>query len=216
MNDVLFLTQGSSDRLPSRRLRVIKILPFLCGMSFDLDVAPTNFFLSLLLLPKILKSRKVFIQKELVPISFLLFLKLLRKKIIFDFDDAIHLRQTSFGNFRTSRKRLRRFRNISKFSDLIIAGNEHLEKVAAHNGANQIVVIPTGVELPILSTNGRNSANDPITLGWIGTRVNLAFLECWEPIFERLEMEGVQFNLKIMSSHKPNFLNFNKYEFYQW
>jgi len=216
LNYVLFLTQGASDRLPSRRLRVIKILPFLQGISCGLDVAPKNFLHVFALLPKIIKSQKIFVQKELVPISFLWLLKLLGRTLIFDFDDAIHLRQLSAGGYRYSRKRQARFQRICKFADVLVAGNEYLEKIAILNGAKNVVVIPTGVELPAVLKSQHEKVPNLLTLGWIGTRVNLPFLESWEPIFNRLNKSGIKFNLKVMSSNRPNFINFHSYEFVEW
>ena len=118
MHSVLFLTQGSDNKLPSRRLRIMSILPYLKSFNFAVDVAPINFLRALLILPKIFNSKLIFIQKELVPLSFLLLLKILRKPIIFDFDDAIYLRQLSSGGFRLSNKRNRRFTLICKFVNL--------------------------------------------------------------------------------------------------
>lgn len=215
MNSVLFLTQGADNKLPSRRLRIMSILPYLKSFDFLVDVAPINFLSALLILPKILKSKLIFIQKELVPLSFLLLLKILRKPIVFDFDDAIYLRHLSSGEFRQSTKRNRRFSLICKFATLVIAGNEILSKQALIRGAKSVQVIPTGIKLPSIKKIPRKSSVKVI-LGWIGTDVNLIYLEDWESVFNKLSSKGLKFELWVMSNKSPNFQKFKQIKFYKW
>jgi len=215
MNQVLFLTQGADDKLPSRRLRILSILPYLKSFDFLIDVAPINFLHVLFILPNVLKSKIIFLQKELVPLSFLLLLKVLRKPMIFDFDDAIYLRHLSSGEFRQSNKRNFRFSLICKFAKLVIAGNEILSKAAASRGAKCVQVIPTSVALPrIKSFFGGGSKK--VILGWIGTEVNLIYLVDWESIFNKLNSNGLRFEIWAMSSKPPKFRKFNQFKFFKW
>ena len=215
MHSVLFLTQGSDHKLPSRRLRIMSILPYLKSFDFLVDVAPVNLLRAFLILPKILESKIIFIQKELVPLSFLLLLKILRKPIIFDFDDAIYLRHLSSGEFRQSNKRNRRFSLICKCANLVIAGNEILAKAATLRGAKSVQVIPTSVKLPRIKSIF-NRTNKKVILGWIGTDVNLIYLEDWESIFSKLSSSGLKFELWVMSGKPPKFQRFNEMRFFKW
>jgi glycosyltransferase involved in cell wall biosynthesis len=193
----------------------MSILPYLKSFNFAVDVAPINFLRALLILPKIFNSKLIFIQKELVPLSFLLLLKILRKPIIFDFDDAIYLRQLSSGGFRLSNKRNRRFTLICKFVNLVIAGNEILSKQALIRGARFVKVIPTGIYLPPIKNLLRRPAAK-VVLGWIGTEVNLVYLENWEPVFNQLSSLGLKFELWVMSSKSPKFQKFSQIKFFKW
>jgi glycosyltransferase involved in cell wall biosynthesis len=193
----------------------MSILPYLKSFDFLVDVAPINLLRAFLILPKILESKIIFIQKELVPLSFLLLLKILRKPIIFDFDDAIYLRHLSSGEFRQSNKRNRRFSLICKCANLVIAGNEILAKAATLRGAKSVQVIPTSVKLPRIKSIF-NRTNKKVILGWIGTDVNLIYLEDWEPIFNKLSSSGLKFELWVMSGKPPNFQKFNQIKFFKW
>ena len=135
--------------------------------------------------------------------------------MIFDFDDAIYLRHLSSGGFRRSNKRNGRFTLICKFAHLVIAGNEILSKQAQIRGAKFIQVIPTGIDLPPLkNVFGRPSTK--VILGWIGTEVNLIYLEDWEFIFNQLSSLGLKFELWVMSSKSPKFQKFNEVKFFKW
>jgi len=215
MNQVLFLTQGADDKLPSRRLRILSILPHLNSFNFLIDVAPINFFNSLFILPKIIKAELIFIQKELTPLSFLLLLKFLKKSIIFDFDDAIYHRHHSSGESRYSNKRNLRFTLICNFANLIIAGNEILAKAATDRGAKFVQVIPTSIELPRLN-NYFVRNRKKIILGWVGTNVNLIYLIDWESIFVKLNSQELKFELHVMSSNPPRFQYFKDFKFFAW
>jgi hypothetical protein len=193
----------------------MSILPYLKSFDFLVDVAPVNLLRAFLILPKILESKIIFIQKELVPLSFLLLLKILRKPIIFDFDDAIYLRHLSSGEFRQSNKRNRRFSLICKCANLVIAGNEILAKAATLRGAKSVQVIPTSVKLPRIKSIF-NRTNKKVILGWIGTDVNLIYLEDWESIFSKLSSSGLKFELWVMSGKPPKFQRFNEMRFFKW
>jgi len=193
----------------------MSILPYLKSFDFLVDVAPINLLRVFLILPKILKSKIIFIQKELIPFSFLLLLKILRKPIIFDFDDAIYLRHLSSGEFRQSNKRNRRFSLICKCANLVIAGNEILAKAATLRGAKSVQVIPTSVKLPRIKSIF-NRTNKKVILGWIGTDVNLIYLEDWESIFSKLSSKGLKFELWVMSGKPPKFKKFNQIKFFKW
>jgi glycosyltransferase involved in cell wall biosynthesis len=53
-------------------------------------------------------------------------------------------------------------------------------------------------------------------LGWLGTRVNLVYLEVWEDILIEVEKLGYQFQLWVMSSAPPQFKKFEKFRFIEW
>jgi glycosyltransferase involved in cell wall biosynthesis len=215
MNQVLFLTQGADNNLPSRRLRIMSILPYLKSFDFLIDVAPVNLLKVVLILPKVFKSKLIFIQKELTPLSFLLLLKILQKPIIFDFDDAIYLRHLSSGDFRKSNKRNRRFSLVCKFANLVIAGNEILAKAALFRRAKFVQVIPTSLELQGIK-NIFDKPGKKVILGWIGTGVNLIYLEDWETVLSKLNSKGFNFELRVMSNKQPNFKKFNQFKFFEW
>ncbi len=76
------------------------------------------------------------------------FLKFIGKKIIFDFDDAIHLGSENYNNWFFSNI-IRcdwKIKLIIKFSSLVIAGNNELKRYALRLNKN-VKIIPTTIDI---------------------------------------------------------------------
>lgn len=217
---IIFLTDGSKNpNLPSRRLRVYEMIPHLED-TFDMECYPLpRTILQFLNLRKIISSGDIlFIQKELPSFFILLLLKLCNGRIIYDFDDAVYIRHDPENfTYKNSSKLKRRFDRICKNVSLVIAGNEILQKQAVASGASKTAVIPTSVEIKAHPNKSKkNKKVNVITLGWVGQKVNLPYLENMEPIFLSLLKKGYKFKLKILSNEAPNFSVFKNYEFSDW
>jgi glycosyltransferase involved in cell wall biosynthesis len=212
---LLWLTQGHSPKLPSQRLRVLEIMPLLAN-AFDQKTMPTPTTLRALwqIRQRIREADLVVLQKELVSRPVLWLLRRLARRLVYDFDDAVHLRLLADGSCRPSRKRAARFAAICRQVDLCIAGNPVLEAAARDAGARRIAVIPTGVDLPV--TTGMAAPAGPVRLGWIGTNVNLPYIEAMEPLFLQLQQEGLEFVLRVMAGKPPAFPHFAALEFVPW
>lgn len=213
---LLWLTQGNSPKLPSQRLRVLEIMPLLKD-AFDQSwhAAPTTLLAVWRLRQRLRAADLVVLQKELVPLAVLKLLRFYCRRLVYDFDDAVHVRLLADGRCRTSRKRARRFAAICRSADLIIAGNAILEGVAQRYHARKTAILPTGVAMPeVVPAGGRNAG--PVRLGWIGTNVNLPYVEALEPIFTQLQAEGLCFVLRVMAGQSPRFQRFSAVEFVPW
>ena len=214
---IIFLTDGSKNpNLPSRRLRVYELLPYL-KKTFDTECysLPRNIIQFLKLRKKILNGDVLFIQKELPSYIVLLLLKLCNIPIIYDFDDAVYIRHSpEKRSFRKSNKLKNRFIRISKNADLIIAGNHNLELAAKNNGAKFTAILPTGVKI---EDRKKLSKNNKITkIGWIGQKINLPYLEEIENVFRSLESKNVKFKLEVMSNKPPEFKKFKNFTYVNW
>jgi glycosyltransferase involved in cell wall biosynthesis len=157
----------------------------------------------------------VILQKELVSVFVLKLLRMFSRRLIYDFDDAVYLRLLSDGNCRPSKKRAQRFTSVCRLSDLVIAGNPILEFEARRCGARCTAILPTGVKLPKFQ-NYKTPTNVPVRLGWIGTDVNLPYIESLESIFLQLQSEGLLFSLHVMAGRPPKFKKFSALEFVVW
>lgn len=213
---LLWLTQGNSNRLPSQRLRVIELMPYLASQFEQTRcAAPTTIMQVWRMRQQLRATNIVVLQKELVSRVVLRLIRHFAQRLVYDFDDAVHVRLLADGSCRASRKRSSRFRTICRAVDLIIAGNSILAAEAQRAGARRIDVIPTGVVLP--SGNYAAQPYDaPVRLGWIGTDVNLPYVEALEPIFLQLQSEGLVFVLRVMAGHAPRFRQFTEVEFVPW
>lgn len=213
---ILWLTQGSSPKLPSQRLRVLEIIPLLAD-DFEIDYcpAPTKLITAWQLRHRLRQADVVILQKELVSSVVVRLLRFFSRRLVYDFDDAVYVRLLPGGNCRPSGKRASRFATICRTADLLIAGNPILEQVAVRYGAKQTGVLPTAVVAPIVLPvfSGEQTA---VSLGWIGTDVNLPYLESLEAVFLALEEEGLAFTLRIMAGRPPVFRSFKAFEFVPW
>lgn len=127
----------------------------------------------------------IFIQKLLLPHVFPLpeFLlcklgKLLRKRVIFDFDDAIYTvsevrKKTLIEKFTYPE----RVQKIVSLSESVVVGNDYLAKFAGHYN-KRVYVVPTSIDLkkyPMRLSGGKMST--PVVIGWIGTPSTSPYLE---------------------------------------
>lgn len=213
---LLWLTQGNNQSLPSLRLRVLALQEFLSNDFFQkLVPAPTTIIGALAMKREINEAEVVILQKELVSLPVIMIIRSFSKILIYDFDDAVYVRLLSNGNCRKSHKRTKRFRAICRACDGVHAGNRILAEAAAMAGAKKIVEIPTAVN-PSLVSCAKPQACDPIRVGWIGTSANLVYLENLEPVFNRIIANGYRFQLRVMSNIKPNFVEFDRFDFMLW
>ncbi len=217
---IIFLTDGSKNpNLPSRRLRVYELIPYL-KKTFDTECysLPRNIIQFLRLRKKILSGDILFIQKELPSFIVLLLLKLCNIPIIYDFDDAVYIRHDPENfTYRKSFKLKRRFDRICRNVALVVAGNEVLQKHAAHAGAFKTVVIPTSVAVQKSQNNRkRNNKGNVINLGWIGQKINLPYLEALDNVFTKLINQKYNFKLFVLSNKKPKFNSFSQVIYKDW
>lgn len=141
-----------------------------------------------LILFSVFKYDKVVIEKELFPYFFSWFetiLKCLGVKYIVDYDDAI------FHNYDLSSNRFilfflkNKINNVMKNSQTVIAGNSYLAKRARESGANNIIVIPTVIDINQYLVKDNYDTNQ-VVIGWIGTPYTLKYLKQLVPVFEEL------------------------------
>lgn len=152
----------------------------------------------------------VFIHREVAPIGppFLewLLVKLLRKKVIYDFDDAIWLPNYSEANTKFQKlKYYTKVNGIMKWASKISAGNQYLVDYASQFNLNTIIN-PTTIDTenyhnPVLFPVVENSK--PV-IGWTGTHTTAKYLEFLAPILEKLAND-FDFDFCVISNEEPNF-----------
>jgi glycosyltransferase involved in cell wall biosynthesis len=142
----------------------------------------------------------VFIHREAYPIGGALFetvISLLKKPIIFDFDDAIFLPASSRpNNFIERFKNPNKVTTIIKRSKYVISGNSFLSDFASHYNPS-IAVIPTPIDTDKYRPDAR-SPSDEIVIGWIGSATTLDFLRPMKNVFVRLSKKFPAIRFKIV------------------
>jgi glycosyltransferase involved in cell wall biosynthesis len=211
------------------RFRVSQFRPWLERAGFSLDVHPlfdTDFF-RLVYRPgqyakkatalisrtrdrlRVLRDRHsydvVFLYREAYPIGPPWLERRLARlgvPMIYDFDDAVYLPNTSEAN-----RIIASFKNPGKFGEIlrlcrhVIAGNAHLADVARqYNPA--VTIVPTSVDTAIWKPAPPARHNDPPVIGWIGTPTTTQYLLELGPVFQDLA-KAHRFVLRVSGSIAP-------------
>lgn len=164
----------------------------------------------------------IFIHREVAPFGPPFFewliAKVFRKKIIYDFDDAIWLtdRQNESGLF-TIIKWRSKVASICRWSYKVSAGNQYLCNFARqHNPC--VVLNPTTIDTELLHNPDlyrlmRNPAK--VVVGWTGSHSTLKYLKELEPLLVALETKYQQLELLVIAD-KPPQLSLQRLKFLPW
>ena len=126
----------------------------------------------------------------------LVFRWLLRRaasRLVFDFDDAVYVRDSGADNAR----RLKQFQNMLAQCDDVWAGNEELLSTAA-NFAARHCLIPTTLAFARYQVKA-DKPDSTIDLVWIGGSASRPWLESILPILEKAASETPGLRLKIIA-----------------
>ena len=150
----------------------------------------------------------IFIHREATPlgpplIEWIL-AKVLKKKIIYDFDDAIWIPNTSKENRIASWiKAFWKVKYICRWSYKVAGGNEYL-CVYARRYNDNVVLLPTSVDIVSRYNKLKHHKREPIVIGWTGSHSTMHYLEDMLPIFKRVASE-FDVQIMIISNKKPGF-----------
>jgi glycosyltransferase involved in cell wall biosynthesis len=123
--------------------------------------------------------------------------------IVYDFDDAVYLNNTSDANkFVSVLKYPRKVRSIIRKSALVLAGNRHLADYAREYNAS-VAVLPTCVDTSVWVPRARpRDPGAPPVVGWIGTPTTTTYLESLGPVLARVAPRQ-RFVLRVSGSADP-------------
>jgi glycosyltransferase involved in cell wall biosynthesis len=213
------------------RFRVMQYVPALEAAGFSVTVAPffdTAFFRQVYRRGhylaklagflrqsaarlKLLLSRHeydlFFVYREAYPFGPPLFETLLARSagrpLVYDFDDAVYLNNTSEANkFVSVLKYPEKVPSIIRQSALVLAGNQHLSDYARTYNA-EVAVLPTCVDTSVfLPRRTPPSAGAPTMLGWIGTPTTAMYLKSLGPVLSRVAAQH-RFVLRVSGSGDP-------------
>jgi len=129
---------------------------------------------------------------------------LLQKKIVYDFDDAIWLTNTSEANkIAAGIKWHSKVSNICKWAYKNSCGNSYLATYARQFNPNT-VVNPTTIDTVNLHNKVRDqAAPGRLIIGWTGTHSTLKYLNQVVPVLAKLEAEGMDFEFRVISNQPP-------------
>jgi len=141
-----------------------------------------------------------------------------RKRIVFDFDDAIWTTDRVDENLLI---RILKWRSkvsaICRWSYKVSAGNEYLAAYARQFNSN-VVINPTTIDTlhrhnPSLFSQKKDQGK--INIGWTGSHSTLVYLNKIEKILQRIESENGEVNFIVIANQKPT-LNLRSLVFMPW
>ncbi len=193
---VLFLIQGFS--VAASRYRVLQYLPYLKenGIEPTVQLYPRTLKEHLEWFKMLPSYDIVFLQRKRLNQPRLSILRRRARRIIYDFDDAVMYRNSKADQPLSSSRR-KRFIQMIRASDFVIAGNEFLKKETLAFHPN-VEVIPSPIDISRYRPKDYQVLSERITLGWIGDHGSIHYLESMKPIFERLGKKYPHVDLKIV------------------
>ena len=193
---VLFLIQGYS--VAASRYRVLQYLPYLQshGVEATVSLYPRTLKENFEFFKHLSRYDIVFLQRKRFNQPRLGLLRRRAKKIVYDFDDAVMYRNSK-AREPESLTRRRRFVQMIRTSDFVIAGNEFLKGEVLPINPN-VEVIPSPIDMDRYLPKDYAVKNERVTIGWIGDHGSIHYLEKMKPVFERLGQRYSNVELKIV------------------
>jgi glycosyltransferase involved in cell wall biosynthesis len=181
------------------RYRLAAFAPILARAGYELELVeyPKTTWGFLKLSTKLRNADAVILQRRLVSAWEWARLRKHCKKLIFDFDDAVWLRDSYSPKGFESAKRSGRFQQTVAGADLIIAGNAYLADHAKRFTSAPVCVIPTCVNLALYPRVQHSSETKSIRLVWIGSGSTLRGLDRFRDVLEAIgqSVPGVRLRL---------------------
>lgn len=159
----------------------------------------------------------VVIYRESLPFGppfFEYILYLFKKKIVFDFDDAIFLPYSNDTNKILARLRcFNNAANIIRMSRMVIASNTYLRDYALKFNSN-VYVIPTVIDTDKLIPAAMRNTQKTI-IGWVGTFSTQVYLIPLKDIFRDLLKKYPDVEIRIIGA-QSNFLGLDNIVYKDW
>ena len=148
----------------------------------------------------------VFVHREATPLgppwAEWLLVKVLRKKIIYDFDDAIWLQDNSSVDRASALMKWQsKVPAVCRWSYRVSAGNAYLANFAQQHAA-RVVVNPTTIDIKHHHSRLQNQTTERPVVGWTGSHSTLKYLDPLLPVFQQLKRTH-EFNLVVIANRPP-------------
>jgi glycosyltransferase involved in cell wall biosynthesis len=181
------------------RYRLAAFRPHLeaAGHRLDLVPCPRSLWGRFRLGSQLSHFDAVILQRRLLPTWLLNRLRRRVRRLYFDLDDAIYLRDSHDRRGLHDPRRLERFAAVCRACDGIIAGNDFLAEEARRQGARAVHVIPTCVD-PALYPQAQTGRMDGAQLVWIGSSSTLRGLRQITPHLEHIGRHCPGVRLKLV------------------
>lgn len=243
---ILFIVPYPSGKAPSQRFRFEQYLKFLssAGYTWQLEPFLSDDTWSILYKPghtlakvwgiiggfmrrlvvvltQVPAADFVFIHREAAPIGPPVFewliAKVFGKRIIYDFDDAIWMKDPAGEQTFISRlKWQQKVGKICRWAYKVSCGNAYLCEYARQFNS-QSIINPTTLDTEQQHNQMRDQYQPgrPV-IGWTGTHTTLRHLDLVWPVLERLEREGHDFEFRVISNQAPEYTGLQSLSYSPW
>ncbi len=208
----------------------IKVYPFIGPSTYSVLYKPGHafrkligvtggFVLRILQFPMFLRADWIFIYREATPlgppiIEWLLG-RVFRKKIIYDFDDAIWLPVVSAENPWISRlKYPAKVRFICSISHLVSVGNQYLFDFAKQY-APRVQINPTVLDTDTSHVPKEKPNDGIVRIGWTGSHSTLPYLKIVETVLRHIEQRYPNVEVVVIADQPPK-LDLKRLNFIPW
>jgi glycosyltransferase involved in cell wall biosynthesis len=185
------------------RYRIAAYRPHLeaAGHTLELRQWPRRWWSRLRLGRALRDADVVILQRKLLPVWMLYLLRCAAPRLVFDFDDAVFLRDSYSPRGLHSAARLHRFIATIETADLVVAGNQFLADEVARwvPGTDRVRVVPTCVDPGRYSAARHERAGDGVEVVWVGSSSTLRGLESVRPMLEAVGQRLPGVRLKLVS-----------------
>ncbi len=243
---ILFLVPYPQGTVASQRFRFEQYIPILVENGFQVTRLPffsasqyirvnsranpailagvliVSFIKRIVALLKVPGAAFVFIHREATPagppVIEWIIARLFRKKIIYDFDDAIwltdNIHESRIASFFRWRQKAS---TICSLSYRVSCGNAYLAAFARKFNT-QVTVNPTTIDTetlhnPALYKLVKKEAS--ITIGWTGTHSTLKYLQMLIPVFQHLQSLHKELRLLVIADRQPD-IQISNLKFVPW
>jgi glycosyltransferase involved in cell wall biosynthesis len=183
------------------RYRLAALRPFLerAGHSLEMRSWPSFAWKFWRLLGHLRRADLVIVQRLLLPWWQLRLLRRAARLLVYDFDDAVFLRDSYAAAGMHSSSRLRRFAAMVQAADAVAAGNSFLQLHAGRwTTPKRLHVIATCIDPGRYSLGEKQPADRGVKLVWIGSSSTLRGLEAVRPLLESIGRGCPGVSLKLI------------------
>jgi glycosyltransferase involved in cell wall biosynthesis len=176
------------------------------GWSLELLPLPRRPFARMGLLRRLRWADAVLVQRKLIPRLEVNLLRRAVRRLVFDFDDAVWLRDSYSPKGLDAPRRAYRFAAVTAAADRVLAGNDYLAAEARMFApADRVTVLPTCVPPADYPTAAH--ANDRVRLVWVGSASTLQGLERCRPMLEAVGRAVPNLTLRLVCDKFLSFTN---------
>ena len=167
------------------------------GHAFELLPLPHSWFGRASLGRGLESADAVILQRKLLPPWVVARLRRRVRRLVFDFYDAVWLRDSYSAKGFDDPKRARRFGATVAACDLVVAGNEYLA-AEARRFTDRVTVIPTCVDVGKYAPKPRDDRPGALDLVWVGSSSTLRGLERFTPTLSAIGRAAPGVRLKLV------------------